>query len=120
MDKGFKYDRKEYSILWLVIIFILLVFILVGTIRNNYKDNSVDQYIKVKQNQLDLQYKSSQQKIDSLLIEVKKNQKQLEELQINKQKIRLVYVQNDNKIDTLNYVGIVDLFKVIFAKSDIK
>lgn len=120
MDREFNYDRKEYSILWLVLIFILLVFILVGMIRNSYKDDAVESYIKTQQKQLDDQFNSSQRKIDSLFLVIKENQKQLEELQSSKQKIRLVYVQNDNKIDTLNYVAIVDLFKVIFAKSDIK
>lgn len=120
MAEQLNYDRKEYSILWLVLIFIFLVFILVGMIRNSYKDDAVENYIKAQQKQLDLQFNSSQKKIDSLLIVVKNNQKQLEDLQTSKQKIRLVYVQNDSKIDTLDYVAIVDLFKVIFSKSNIK
>lgn len=113
-------DRKEYTTIWLVIIFVLLIFILVGSIRNNYKDDAVAKYIKTQEYKFDQQFNSSQKKIDSLLLVVKNNQKQLEELQTSKQKIRLVYVQNDSKIDTLDYVAIVDLFKVIFSKSNIK
>lgn len=120
MDNAFSDYRKEFSILWLVLIFVVLTFILVGTIRNNTRSSEIDAYLKKQEDHLDQQMKSSQKKIDSLLLVVNENKKQIQELQSSKQKIRLVYVQNDAQIDTLNYSGIVDKFTIIFAKSDIK
>jgi len=113
-------SKQQGIIIGIILMVLLLGIILVNVIKNNQHDDFVQKFIETEQRQIDSSYKVSERKIDSLLVLIQNNKKQLDEIQKFKQEIRLIYVEKDAKIDTLGYVGIVAMFKSIFAKGGIK
>jgi len=112
-------SKQQGVIIGIILVFLLLITILVNVIKNNQHEDFVQKFVEKQQHQIDSSYRASERKIDSLMVLIQNNKKQLDEIQKSKQEIRLVYVEKDAKIDTLGYVGIVNMFKSIFAKGGI-
>jgi len=113
--------QKMYSFIAVFVAMILLVIsILISNRKQPVSLDPVEKYFEAQTKIIESENKTLQNKIDSLCIQLEKNNKKLDVISKTKTQIKYVYISDLKKIDALNTNGIIKEFDAFFSKGNPK
>jgi outer membrane lipopolysaccharide assembly protein LptE/RlpB len=113
---------RSYSFIKIVgvILSLLFFYYLISEAKSINNQSPENEYLEKQKKLNEIKIIQLQNKVDSLNLSIQKRSKEIITIQTTKKQLEYVYTNKIKEVDNLNVNGIVDQFKIIFAKSNIK